>query len=310
LERLRSETGERVTAPGPLAIRSQGHPAQVLRTSGHHSFERGAAFSLPFSGINLAEARLRVRPIAAGDEAAAILHPSIYVASANAEVTSLAELAPNARPNRWGRGDIALGSVGGLAVVGVSATGSSEPDSITTAVVQQTDLGVSAVVTNDGILAWVTSLSRAQPVANVRIAAWNQTSTSLGEATTDASGVAFLRVAGGSALFGSTVIAASATDDRAILVLDPRRAVGGGSLGLSTGAESRDSDVHATVMSDRGVYRPGETVNVTTMLRDQQAKAITNTVEPSLAARNLFFMAYLMQKVSIYIYQNIYYFYL
>lgn len=264
---LVTETGERVTAPGPLAIRSQGHPAQVLLASGAHTFERGAAFTLPFSGINLGQAQLRVRPIAPGEEAAALLHPSIYVASANARVSPLASLAPLARPNRWGRGDIALGEGGTVAVVGVSATGSSEPDMITTAVVQQTDLGVSTVVTDDGILAWVTSVSRAEPVAGVRVSAWNQTSTALGEATTDASGVAFLRVAGGSALFGTTVIAAASAEDRAILLLDPRQAVSGGALGLSSGAEARDSDVHATVMTDRRIYRPGERVRAVGVAR-------------------------------------------
>ncbi|MBX7197666.1 MAG: hypothetical protein K1X94_36810, partial [Sandaracinaceae bacterium] len=80
-------------------------------------------------------------------------------------------------------------------------------------------------------------------------------------------GVAFLRVAGGSALFGTTVIAASTSDDRAILSLDPRSAVGGGALGLATGAESRASDVHATVMTDRGIYRPGETMRAVGVAR-------------------------------------------
>ncbi|MFO0708891.1 MAG: hypothetical protein U0353_03580 [Sandaracinus sp.] len=72
---LVTEDGVRVTAPPPLAIRSQGHPAQVLLAAGQHSYERGAPFALPFSGINLAEGQLRVRAIAPGDEAAALLHP-------------------------------------------------------------------------------------------------------------------------------------------------------------------------------------------------------------------------------------------
>lgn len=264
---LVTEAAERVTAPGPLAIRSQGHPAQVLLATGRHSFERGAAFTLPFSGINLAQARLRVRAVTPGEEPNAMLHPGIFVASGSAQVSGLAELAPLARPNRWGRGEIALGSQGSVAVVGLSPVGANEPDVLTTALVQQTDLGVSVVASDEGILAWVTSIATARPVANVRVGAWNQSSTPLGEATTDANGVAFLRVAGGSALFGSTVISAASSDDRALLLLDPRRAVGGQSLGLSTGAEARDSDVHATVISDRGVYRPGERVRAVGVAR-------------------------------------------
>jgi uncharacterized protein YfaS (alpha-2-macroglobulin family) len=265
---LVTEAGERVTVPGPLAIRSQGHPAQVRLATGEHSFERGARFALPFAGVNLAQAQLRVRPVAPGEEAAAALHPAIFAASAHARVSPLAPLAPSSRANRWGRGEVALGGdSGGIAVVGLSATGSGEPDQIRTALVQQTDLGVSAVATGEGIVAWVTSIASAQPVAGARIVAWNQASTQLGEATTDADGVAFVRVAGGSALFGSTVIAAASADDRALLVLDPRQAVTGGALGLATGAESRDSDVHATVIADRGAYRPGERVRAVAVAR-------------------------------------------
>jgi uncharacterized protein YfaS (alpha-2-macroglobulin family) len=263
---LVTEAGERVTSPGPLAIRSQGHPPQVRLASGMHAFERGAVFSLPFAGIHLERAQLRVREIEAGEEAAAALHPAVYVASANARISPLGALAPGARPNRWGRGEIAL-EPGRLAVVGLSATGSSEPEMITTALLQQSDLGVSAVVTEEGILVWVTSIARAEPVEGVHVSARNATSTPLGEATTDANGLAFLRVAGGSALFGTTVIAARRAEDRAILVVDPRSAVTGGGLGLATGAEARDSDVHATVMTDRGVYRPGERVRVVAIAR-------------------------------------------
>ncbi|GAB4210879.1 MAG: hypothetical protein OHK0013_32030 [Sandaracinaceae bacterium] len=263
---LVTEAGERVMAPGPLAIRSRGHPAQVLVAGGEHTFERAARFALPFSGVNLGEAVLRVRPIAPGEEAAAALHPAAYVASTNAAVSPLAALAPSARPNRWGRGEIPL-AAGGPTVVGLSATGSSEPDRIRTAIVQQTDLGVSAVATDEGVVVWVTSISTARPLAGVRVSAWNQTATPLGDGVTDEDGVAFIRIAGASALFGSSVIAASSGDDRALLVLDPRRAVSGGALGLATGAETLGSDVHATVIADRGAYRPGERVRAVTIAR-------------------------------------------
>lgn len=265
---LVTETGERVTSPGPLAIRSQGHPAQVAVAGGFHTYERGVPFSVPFTGINLAQAQLRVRRVNAGEEQAALTHPEAFIASSNAHTSSLATLAPDARPNRWGRGNVMIDAeTGPLAVVGFSPTGSTEPADLHTMVVQQTDLGVSAVATDDGMVVWVTHISNAAPVEGAHVSVWNGTSTAVGDETTNADGVAFIRAAGGSALFGESVIGVTTSDDHAALSLSVSSAVGSAQLGIAAGGTPSLSDVHGSVVADRGIYRPGESVRVVALAR-------------------------------------------
>jgi hypothetical protein len=265
---LVTETGERLTAPGPLAIRSQGHPAQVRVAGGFHTYERGVPFAVPFNGINLAQAQLRVRRVNAGEEHAALLHPNAFIASSNANISSLAELAPTARPNRWGRGDVNINAeTGSLAVVGFSPTGSTEPDEIHTMVVQQTDLGISAVATDDGMVVWVTRISNATPVEGAHISVWNGTATAIGEETTNADGVAFVRAVGGSALLSETVIGVTTSDDHAAMLVAPGQAVGAAQLGIANAAAPSLSDIHGSVVADRGIYRPGESVRVVAVAR-------------------------------------------
>lgn len=262
---LVTEAAERVTSPGPLAIRSQGHAPEVHWATGTHVFERAARAELPFTGIALADAVLHVRPIAVGEEAAAVLHPAEFV-SASGNTLPLAPLAPTSRANRWGRGVVTLEDAGDLAVVGISATRDSLAP-VATAIVQRTDLGLSAVASDDGVTVWVTSIANGTPIAEARVSAWGSTGLEVGAGSTDEHGVAFVRVAGGSALLDSIVLAAGTSDDRAILRLDPGSAVTGSGLGLAGGAPAWASNVHATVMSDRGVYRPGERVRALGFVR-------------------------------------------
>ncbi|HHG89133.1 MAG TPA: alpha-2-macroglobulin, partial [Devosia sp.] len=137
-----------------------------------------------------------------------------------------------------------------------------------------TDLGLTSVSGEDGVHAFVRSLNSAEPVvnANVRLIAVNN--EILGEATTDADGrVSFApglsRGTGGRA--PQLLVAETEAGD--YVFLDISKAA----FDLTDrGVDGRPSpgplDLFAT--TERGVYRPGETVFLTALLRDAEARAV------------------------------------
>ena len=138
-----------------------------------------------------------------------------------------------------------------------------------------TDLGLTTVAGDDGVHAFVRSLTSAGPVAgaNVRLVAVNN--EILGEAKSNAEGrVVFApglaRGEGGRA--PQLIVAETADGDYAFLdVSKPAFDL------TDRGVEGRPSpgplDLFAT--TERGVYRPGETVFLTARLRDVHAEAVT-----------------------------------
>ncbi len=138
-----------------------------------------------------------------------------------------------------------------------------------------TDLGLTTISGDDGVHAFVRGLDDAKPIAGaaVRLVAVNN--EILGEATTDADGRAMFapglaRGEGGRA----PQLLVAETEDGDYAFLDLSRPA----FDLTDrGVEGRPSpgplDVFAT--TERGVYRPGETVYLTALLRDERAAAVT-----------------------------------
>jgi uncharacterized protein YfaS (alpha-2-macroglobulin family) len=138
-----------------------------------------------------------------------------------------------------------------------------------------TDLGITSISGEDGVHAFVRSLSTAQPLtsADVRLVAVNN--EILGEGTTGADGrITFApglaRGEGGRA--PQLIVVETAEGDYAFLdVSKPAFDL------TDRGVEGRPSpgplDVFAT--TERGVYRPGETVFLTALVRDVRAEAVT-----------------------------------
>lgn len=136
-----------------------------------------------------------------------------------------------------------------------------------------TDLGLTTVAGTDGVHAFVRSLASASPVADatVRLVAVNN--EILGEAKTDATGrVTFApglaRGEGGRA--PQLLVAETAGGDYAFLDMSKP------AFDLTDrGVEGRPSPgpLDAFLTTERGVYRPGETVFLTALLRDSHANA-------------------------------------
>ncbi|GLQ54263.1 alpha-2-macroglobulin family protein [Devosia nitrariae] len=139
-----------------------------------------------------------------------------------------------------------------------------------------TDLGLTTVKGDDGVHVFVRNLSGAAPVDEVTVRLVAVNNEILGEVTTDADGRAVFapglaRGTGGRA--PQLLTAETADGDYAFLDLSQP------AFDLTDrGVEGRPSpgplDVFAT--TERGVYRPGETVFFTALVRDARANAVAD----------------------------------
>lgn len=140
-----------------------------------------------------------------------------------------------------------------------------------------TDLGLTTFKGKDGLTVFVRSLKSAREISGVTLRLIARNNEELQQGVTDGDG----RVTFSSAITRGTggmepvvVMAYGANNDFSFL--DLRRPA----FDLTDrGVEGRASpdQIDAYLYTDRGVYRPAETVNVTTLLRDQQAKALGDT---------------------------------
>ncbi len=264
---LLTEQNEAVRALPPLAVRSAGHPPQIRVAEGRLSFEQDAAPLLSFSAIHPSASDVVRRPVAPGEELRALVSPDTFVREGGAS-TPLAPLARDARPNRWGHGRLPWRSDGepNMTVVAFRPDPSRAPRATHTAFVQSTDLGVTLRAHSGGILVWVTSLSSAQPIGGARVAVADAEARGRREAVTDRNGIARIALAS-SPLVTSHAVLVTHGNDRAALLLDPRRAITPASMALTPGAAAASDAPIATVFTDRGAYRPGESMHAKIVLR-------------------------------------------
>lgn len=137
------------------------------------------------------------------------------------------------------------------------------------------DLGLSTYRGSDGLHVFVRSLASAKPAAGVTLRLIARNNEVLGDAVTDANGAAafapgLMRGKGGAR--PAAVMASGRDSDfnfhdisRPAFDLTDRGVGGRGAPG----------PVDAYLYTDRGVYRPGETVHIVTLLRDDKAVAIS-----------------------------------
>ncbi len=136
------------------------------------------------------------------------------------------------------------------------------------------DLGVTTLAGSDGVHVVVQRLSTGGAVEGVRVALVARSNRVLGEATTDAAGhvlfAAALALGAGNAAPAMVLVEDSA--DMAVLSLEEPE------FDLSDrGVEGRvaPGPLDVFLATDRGAYRPGETVNLTALVRDDRAVAVS-----------------------------------
>jgi uncharacterized protein YfaS (alpha-2-macroglobulin family) len=136
-----------------------------------------------------------------------------------------------------------------------------------------TDLGLTTVTGDDGIHAFVRSLTSAQPVAGVPVKLVARNNEILGEAVTDADGRADFAPGLGRGEGGRSpqLLVAETPDDYAFLDMS-KTAFDLTDRGVEGRTTPGPVDIFAA--TERGVYRPTETVFLTTLVRDIKADAL------------------------------------
>jgi len=137
------------------------------------------------------------------------------------------------------------------------------------------DLGLTALSADDGLHAFVRSLASAEPLADVRLQLLALNQQELGEARTDAQGYArfepgLLRGEGGNR--PALLVAKGEGADLGFLDLKASP------FDLSDrGVEGRPAapPIDTYLVSERGIYRPGETLVLSALTRDPRADAVT-----------------------------------
>ncbi len=139
------------------------------------------------------------------------------------------------------------------------------------------DLGLTAFSGADGVHVYVRSLATAQPIANAEIRLVARNNDILGTVKTNGDGTAVFEAGlsrGTGGLAPALVVARGAESDYGFLDLT-KQAFDLSDRGV--GGRTPPGPLDAMVFTERGVYRPGETVYVTAILRDAAANAVTGT---------------------------------
>ncbi|QQR68592.1 MAG: alpha-2-macroglobulin family protein [Alphaproteobacteria bacterium] len=137
-----------------------------------------------------------------------------------------------------------------------------------------TDIGLSSFTGRDGMVVFARSLASAKPLNAVSLRLLAQNNQVLAEMATDANGRAtfapgLVQGKGGRQPFA--LVAQGAQGDMALLPLN-QPAFDLGDRGV--GGRANPGPLDAFAYTDRGIYRPGETVHLMSLLRDDKAMAV------------------------------------
>ena len=133
-----------------------------------------------------------------------------------------------------------------------------------------TDLGLSARLSGDYLMVWGNSLADSEPLSGVTITLLSKNNQTLVEGKTDSRGLAvFENIKDKLAGFEPFVIIATRDGDLSYLRLDETL------LPISdfdvSGRPYLSSGYEAFIYTDRGVYRPGDTVHIVSLVRGESA---------------------------------------
>jgi uncharacterized protein YfaS (alpha-2-macroglobulin family) len=128
-----------------------------------------------------------------------------------------------------------------------------------------TDLGISAKSSKDHVFVWVCSLKDAKPAGGVEVTAYSANNQLIAKATTNADGVAAIPCNAKDKNATPFLVTAQLADDLSYLRLDQH-----GLQADQTGStrDYRSVGAEAFLFTDRGIFRPGETLHARTIIRN------------------------------------------
>jgi uncharacterized protein YfaS (alpha-2-macroglobulin family) len=230
-------------------LRAQDLEPQLQLPSVAVAIERGAP-RLPIRALNVEKIEASVTRVASVEEFVAVA-PGVCSGTTVGTSKAKAKLALN----EYGLVDLPLERMSGLLCVNVTAEGrgSEATGRSASTRVQISDLAATVKTEPGGYFVWATKLSDASPVRGAKVQLHDGRGKVVATATADNSGVARLKGSG-------RYVSVQEKGDLALTDLDEPNLSSAWQFGLKgPGAQPQ---LDAAVFTERGVYRPGETVHV------------------------------------------------
>lgn len=162
---------------------------------------------------------------------------------------------------------------GVYAVVATPVGGKDSGGQVATQWFVVSDLGLTAFSGTNGVHVFVRSLATADPVAKTKIRLMARNNEVLGETTTDAKGYARFDAGlgkGEGGLAPALIIAQASGGDYAFLDM---AAAAFDLTDRGVKGRAAPGPIDGYIYTERGVYRPGEEVNLTALIRDRDGRA-------------------------------------
>lgn len=275
---LTSERGDALARDITRTVQfPEREPALSFANEGRYLSPRGALL-VPVSSVNLPYCEVSLAPVFANNlvqlahrDAGNLYYSGWLVDQLAGRATTISN-AIFQTPNQVAETRVDLRSLAGAEPRGVYwMTIDHENVNGDSRLVVITDLGLAARVSAEGVLVWVNSLRKAQPVAGAEVVLYGADNQEISRAITDSSGLVLLPRAADDEPF---VITAQLEKDLSYLDLNRTRVRQGREVG---GVPYLGADeLEAAVFTERGVYRPGEKVMVQALVRDGQMEAPTS----------------------------------
>ena len=288
---LPAADGEALAQTAELDIYVRDRAPWVGFTGNAYVVPAGAGATIPVNSVNTEKAKAAIHRIGDRSLAAAVRDGEIlqqlsdYSADQIADQTGEAiwegEIEITSRLNETVTTAIPIAQVvpdlkPGIYVVTASpATSINEWGPVATQWFVVSDLGVTTLSGTDGVHVIVRSLSSAEPIADAKIRLVATNNQILGETVSDADGYARFEpgLARGKGGIAPQIVDVANNGDYTFLDVG-RSAFDLTDRGVDGRLAPGPLDVFMT--SERGIYRPGETVHLTALVRDAQANAVAN----------------------------------
>ena len=128
-----------------------------------------------------------------------------------------------------------------------------------------TDLGISAKCSKTHVFAWVCSLKDAKPAGGVEVTAYSANNQLIAKAMTNSDGVAAIPCNADNKNTTPFLITAQLADDLSYLNLDDHELQADAT---ESKRDYRSTGCEAFLFTDRGIFRPGETLHARTLIRN------------------------------------------
>ena len=259
--------GNHPTRAITIGFRSQDLPPQLVLPAVPLLVEKGAA-TLEARGLNLTKIKAEAATFpSAATFAKALVHGKKDTCRAygaegprHAVPTPVATKAANTLETLA----ITLSQMPSLACVEMRArgTGSQASGEVRGAVLVQTsNLGITAKVAAKSVLAWITRLDDATPLARAQVTLLDDRGTRLGQGLTDERGLVTLESKALDGLKRPVLLIAEANGEAAVTSLVGDQLSQAWQFGLK-GEVPEARPLAVALFTERGAYRPGETVHI------------------------------------------------